>query len=294
MLTYPLSDDGYAAPVECVDLCKTMSKYNVAVLQILTREEQKASQAALYSEMGKTPTSVTSDPKTWSKENFRTPSSPFLSQDYAISEQAFKNRVHPKLVDAFAALYGTHDVLTTIDFWGFKRGTLHNPAWKLPPLRLHWDVDIARYVQDQKRGRRRYQALLALNDNSQTIGSFACVPGSANMLHTFQPDVHQKKYVKNSSILQQNIQRLPLKAGCVVIWDVGTAHANFANHDWEPRLTQYCRMIPNTKWAQQAEPQNIVNYWRSLPVAKRSQIQSPLFQLFDQGKILGLDKTLLF
>ena len=289
MFSYPLSD-GYATPVECVDLCKTMRKYNVAVLQILTEDEQKASQVALYSEMGKTPTSVTSDPKTWDKENFRTPNSPFLSQDYAISPQAFKNRVHPKLIEAFTALYGTPDLLTTIDFWGFKRGTLHNPAWKLNPLRLHWDVDLESYLQDQKRGRRRYQALLALNNNSQTIGSFACVPGSANLLS--MDDVEQKKYVKNS-VLQQNIQRLPLKAGCVVIWDVGTAHANFANHDWEPRLTQYCRMIPNTKWARQAEPQNIVDYWTSLPVAKRKQIQTPLFQLLDKG-ILGLDQRLFF
>ena len=40
------------------------------------------------------------------------------------------------------------------------------------------------------------------------------------------------------SVLQQNIQRLPLKAGCVVIWDVETTHANFANHDWEHNIVE--------------------------------------------------------
>jgi len=38
---------------------------------------------------------ITENPATWETTNWPQPDSPFLSTDYAIDEQAFRNRLHP-------------------------------------------------------------------------------------------------------------------------------------------------------------------------------------------------------
>jgi len=126
-------------------------------------------------------------------------------------------------------------------------------------------------VNDQMAGRHRYQALLALNDNSYCTGSFACVPGSANELKNwlkeFKPD--QRKYVPFPNPLHKRLQKIPLRAGDMVVWDVGTAHANFSNQgSTEPRLTQYVRMIPHEDWAIKLEKQALSLFWEENPKVK--------------------------
>jgi hypothetical protein len=286
-MAYPLDDEGFA----CVstDLKSDLERYNMGVVQILDEKEREASIAALWQEMGP---KVTADPATWETENWPDPKHVFLTNRYAVSEQAFRNRLHPRLIQAFAQLYDTEDLWTTIDFWGVKRATVFGdhsrPDWRTNPLALHWDTDIERYAKEREHGRKRYQAILALNDNDQQVGSLVCVPGSANELLDWTKTYKAKdgKYVPRGNPLHKRTQRIPLRASHCVIWDVGTAHANYSNYSNSPRLTQYVRMVPRTHWAKRDEPQTIVHYWKACPEVKKDVLEMGWTEA--EQRLLGL------
>lgn len=264
-MSYPIDSEGFAVP--STDFLADMKKYNLIVVSVLDEKEQYEAQNALWKAMGP---HVTADPTTWETSNWPDPAHPFLSTSYATCETSFRNRVHPKLTSAFMTLYGTKDIVSTIDFWGVKRATLivtekgviNRSDWRLNPLRLHWDVNILEYVHQTP----RYQCLIALNENSQSTGSFAYVPQSATRLGAWiakyrKPD--QEKYVPKSNPWQYETVRLPLRAGNAVIWDMGVAHSNFSNYGTEPRLTQYCRMVPRD--FMHLEAQSLPLYWKENP-----------------------------
>jgi hypothetical protein len=290
---YPVDGEGYAIP--SADPRADMERYNVVVGSILSPEELERSRAALWRAMGP---KVTSDPSTWETANWPAPDNPFLTTDYATCEVAFRNRVHPALVDLYATLHGTRELWSTIDFWGVKRAAYlpsgeERADWRAPPLRLHWDTDVVAYAGERRRGQNRYQALLALNDNSQTVGSFRYVPGGANglvgWLSAYGPP-ESGKYVPRNNPLQFRVERLPLRAGEVVIWDVGVPHSNFPNYDFQPRLTQYVRMIPRRAWALERERQALPHYWRTNPDLRRSL--RALEWAPEERSILALDMVL--
>ncbi len=245
-----------------------MHKYGLIVHPVLDEEEADASQGSLWKHMGP---KVTSDHKTWETSNWPQPDTPFLSTDFAIDEQAFYNRVHTNLVCAFTQFFGTDNLLATIDFYGVKRATLfpegERKDWRTKALQLHWDLDITNYVTQPY---KRYQALIALNDNAFDNGSFACVPGSHAMLAQWltQYTPENTKYVPAGNLFQKNLERIPLKKGHAVIWDMGLAHANFENISTEPRLTQYVRMIPRSVWFIKQEKQCILHFWNANPHIK--------------------------
>ncbi len=300
---YPMDSDGYAHSFPCdwflpskkvdpdqKDWYNVIKKYNLLVVQVLDSDECDILEKDIWKSVGP---KVTSDPNTWANENWPNPKHPSLCDQYVYSEQAFICRTNPKLVKIFEILYGTTDLITTIDYYGIKRATLFSTGerkdWRNKPLKLHWDCDVKQYVEDQKENKFRYQALIAVNNNCQNTGSFSCVPGSANMLNEwlklYEPE--SKKYVPLNNIWQNHIQRIPLRKGCVIIWDTGVAHANFSNYSTIPRLTMYCRMIPKQIWAIDKERQAIIKYWKENPDIKKLVIS---MRSWDdrQKKIMGL------
>ena len=79
-----------------------------------------------------------------------------------------------------------------------------------------------------------------------------------------------------------------MREGHAVIWDMGVAHANFANYSSESRLTQYVRMTPNMPWAIEKERQSICKYWKQDPVTKEKI--KKLNWSDKEKKMLGLSK----
>jgi hypothetical protein len=284
MLRYPINSEGYAEAVCRGNIVDTMNKYGVVVIQVLSADECIKTETALWKENGDRLRA--DDYTTWENENWPSPAHPFLSDKYALHEQAFRNRVNPKVVDAFIQLYKTDDLLTTVDFWGIKRGTVFGPDeqridWRPKPLKLHWDVDLITYNKQKK---QRYQALVAIVNCNQEVGSFSCVPGSCYIDYSKHQENH--KYVKKTSVLQRQVQRIPLRAGDMVIWDMGIAHANYANYTNTCRLTQYMRMVPRV-WAA-LEKQVITEYWRKMPGLKDELKQKQWTN--DEKRWLGLNK----
>ena len=286
-LKYPTDEDGFGQVTPHNELLDYMRKYGLIVIEHLAPSEQKESITALYSEIGKTPTSVSGDPKTWDTENFQNPSSPFLSTKPAVSKQAFMNRVNPELVKAFKVLYGTNDLYTTVDFWGFKRGVWDGNQfrfeWHLKPLKPHWDTDVMTY---SKSNQRLYQALTALKTNNVLTGSFSCVPGSHTKLDEYikfckENKLQINKYANQKFKPFRKLQNIYLRAGHCVIWDRGLVHANTSSTQ-EPRLTQYVRMNPISH--EHFDDKSVVKFWKDV---KNAPIKENLCKWFiDYSQVL--------
>ncbi len=275
MIQYPIDKDGFAVSYPNNDddqWIENIKKYNVLVVPVLDDDECEKLEKDIWDSVGP---KVTKDSLTWETSNWPDPDHPSLCNQYVHSEIAFETRTHPKIVKIFETLYRTSDLITTIDYYGIKRATIlpsgERKDWRNKPLRLHWDCDIKQYVVDQKEKKNRFQALIACNDNDQSNGSFACVIGSANMLNDWLTtnNAESGKYVPMNNDWQKNIQRLPIKKGCIVIWDVGVAHCNYSNFSPDPRLTMYCRMIPKQIWSIKRESQTISKYWKEHPEIKK-------------------------
>ncbi len=290
---YPVDDEGYAVP--STDPVADMERYNVIVGEVLNSEELEQSRESLWKAMGP---KVTSDPSTWETTNWPNPESPHLTLTPATCERAFRNRVHSKLVNLYSELFGTRELWATVDVWGVKRATFlptgeERAGWRPRPLRLHWDVNVRQYARDRVWGQKRYQSLLALNDNSQTVGSFRYVPGGANQLGEWlreYGDPEGGKYVPHNNPLQFRVQRLPLRAGHVVIWEMGVAHSNFPNYDFQPRLTQYVRMLPRETWALERDDHAAPHFWKNNRDLRRSL--GALEWTTEERSILALDMVL--
>jgi len=289
-LKYPMDKDNFAMVSN--DWLVDMRRYNMIVVDVASDNLpflQRCTQG-LFDHFGP---HVTEDPKTWETTNFPDSTSPFLICAFAESEAAFRARLHPTIVKVCATLYGTTSLMTTIDHYDFKRATvidgLVRSEYKSAALSLHIDIDPNAYVVQRNKGNILYQAMLAINENSHETGSFVAVPGSANELVEW---VRSKNSAADKKVPPYNInqsQRIPLRAGHAVFWDMGMTHANFVgHHSSEPRLTQYVRMVPITEWAIHLEPRCVRAYWEKHQ--QKRDVVSNMNWTEDERKMLDLPK----
>jgi len=132
---------------------------------------------------------------------------------------------------------------------------------------LHWDVNpftghassFSWRLQDVEanRGydRLHVQAILALDDCRSEDGGFFCVPNSHRALRGWaHAHLHLRKKVNSAEsscqcllprddpLLQQG-QRVPIRAGSLLIWNAHLAHCNYPNDSDRMRLVQYIQMV---------------------------------------------------
>jgi len=259
-LRYPIDKEGYAEAIEIGDssgLRDKINQFGVCVIKLLTEPECQESVIELFKEINKTAflhqkTKIDiNNPETWETENWPVPNSKFLIRDFSRNPMAYRNRAHPGAYWVFSQLYQTDKVWSSIDTSGIMRGTFpenmsERKDWRVKALTLHWDgIDLRN--PEHISGPALYQGLIALVDCPEEIGGFCCVPGSAiaypEWLKDNTPD--NNKYVPQNDPWQTQIQRFPLRAGNLIVWDRRTAHGNFSNHSPRMRLVQFLRMIPD-------------------------------------------------
>jgi len=97
------------------------------------------------------------------------------------------------------------------------------------------------------------------------------------------------KYVPFGDDLQTGLQRIPLREGHAVIWDMGLAHANYEHISTRCRLTQYVRMLPRSKWYMEREKQCIVSFWKVAPMLRAKFLAEKQWTK-QELQVLGLTK----
>merc|ERR1712001_701619 len=100
---------------------------------------------------------------------------------------------------------------------------------------------------------------MALIDCPESSGGFCCVPGFHKSINAWceQPKIRSlcvksatcspvdptSVIIPKDDPIQDHIQRIPLKAGSIVIWDSRLAHCNSPNNGPGHRIVQYVKML---------------------------------------------------
>eukprot|EP00761_Pharyngomonas_kirbyi_P003690 gb/GECH01003694.1/.p1 GENE.gb/GECH01003694.1/~~gb/GECH01003694.1/.p1 ORF type:complete len:387 (+),score=91.42 gb/GECH01003694.1/:1-1161(+) len=97
---------------------------------------------------------------------------------------------------------------------------------------------------------RRVQGLVSFTDVGENDGGFLTVPGVLHHTERWAHDHQDLKtegnlcMVPKDNELYQHTQKIPMKAGSLVVWDSRQVHANFPNHSDKFRIAQYIKMFP--------------------------------------------------
>lgn len=273
------------------DVAFFRSQGYLVVPNAVPQENLDALLAVIWEFLGMAP----NEPTTWYPTD-RKSTLVFLHQHQAI----WDNRQSPRLYQAFADLMGTEKLWVSMD-----RATMKPPLDARYPHYndhgfVHWDLDTSQPLPE----RLGVQGVLALEDTTEEMGGFCCIPGfHGKTLEAWiaeQPADRDPRAPDLSRLPEgYQVTPIPMKAGDLVIWDRTLAHGNGANHGTRPRLAQYITMYLATDdeaarqeriacWRDRHAPA----YWeRDIPEALRGlEKKNPPAELSPLGrKLLGLD-----
>jgi hypothetical protein len=233
------------------------------------------------------------NPEDWYRPPHRTNGMVEIYQHQAL----WNNRQHPRVHQAFAAIYGTEKLWVSED-----RACMKPPMHPAHPDYdhkgfTHWDVDTSKLPLPF-----RVQGVLALTDTAVDMGGFQCVPGFHRDLSAwiarqpagrdpFKPDLAALPH-------GMRVTPIPMDAGDLLIWDTLLAHGNGHNVSAKPRLAQYITMFPVgdadqarariDRWRERKKPTNE----RAFPGDPRliEEVHGTTAELTPLGrKLLGLD-----
>jgi len=208
----------------------------VVLKHAVTADAAEAAELAIYDYLGMD----RDNPETWYAEKLgHSIWVPLLRHPALVA-----NRRSPRMVKAFAQLWGREDLWANVD-----QGGLNPPereGWKFPGPHLHWDTTL---VEPHHFG---VQGILYLVDVAEDQGAFSCVPGFhkslTRWLETVPAGVDPRQFAKDTLTLKP----IAAKRGDLVLWHQSLPHGSSPNRATRPRVAQYIQMPP-TRWAYNQE-----------------------------------------
>jgi hypothetical protein len=197
----------------------------VIVPQVITPAEAQALADVVWAHVGADP----DDPSTWGLT------------DHGIMVQLFQHpalapgRTSPRLLKAFAQLWGTADLWTSLDRVSFNPPV--RPGVVFPGPRLHWDISLAPPVAFQVQG------MIYLTDTSAEQGAFEVVPGFHKRIDAWLQGMEEGVDPRRVD-LSGEARRIAAGAGDLIIWHSALAHGASPNTGDRPRLAQYVTQFP--------------------------------------------------
>lgn len=200
----------------------------VVVHDAVSRESCKVAEEAVWEFLAMSP----DEPETWYQR----------SSDHGIMVQFFhhqalqSNRRSPRIHKAFAQLWGTVDLWTTVDRVSFNPP--ERPGWRFPGPRLHWDTSLDLPIPFGVQG------LLYLTDTVATQGAFTCVPGFHRRIADWLKGLPPNADPRQADL--ESLGPVPIagEAGDLIIWHQALPHGSGPNTACRPRIVQYVYMYP--------------------------------------------------
>lgn len=138
-------------------------------------------------------------------------------------------RTSPRIRKAFAQLWGTADLWTTIDRMSFNPP--ETPMHPFQGPRLHWDVSLARPIPFATQG------ILYLTDTAADQGALTLVPGFHHRLDAWLDELGTRD--PRQEDLNAVAISIPAGAGDLIIWRQDLPHGASPNRAARPRMAQY-------------------------------------------------------
>eukprot|EP00761_Pharyngomonas_kirbyi_P003996 gb/GECH01004000.1/.p1 GENE.gb/GECH01004000.1/~~gb/GECH01004000.1/.p1 ORF type:complete len:134 (+),score=20.31 gb/GECH01004000.1/:1-402(+) len=99
----------------------------------------------------------------------------------------------------------------------------------------------------------RVQGIISVKDCGPNDGGFHCVPGFHHYIRgwahenrdRFDPTMQDTTFqVPPNDPIRNHVQRMPMRAGILLIWNSMLPHGNFPNESENGRMVQYIKMAP--------------------------------------------------
>lgn len=197
----------------------------------ITAEQAAAAAKAVYKHLDATP----DDAESWYRNE----------QGRSIWVRTVRNlafaeiRRSPRVVKAFAQLWGREDLWATVDQGGLNPP--ERPGWTFPGPHLHWDYSLAQpHMLD-------VQGLIYLTDTPAEQGAFTCVPGFHKNLRAWLSSLKEGTDPRSAILGHCGARPVPGGAGDLVLWHAMLPHGASPNRGEKPRVVQYLSMKP-TRW----------------------------------------------
>jgi hypothetical protein len=194
-------------------------------------ETRDAAAAAIHEILGADP----ADPDTWYGDKFGRSIWVPLLQHPAI----WANRNAPRLVKAFAQVWGREDLWPTVDQGGFNPP--ERPGWTFPGPHVHWDMTLAPPLVFGVQG------ILYLTDTPANQGAFSCIPGFHRTLEQWLRELPAGEDPRQAILRHPGLIPIAGKAGDLVMWHHALPHGSSPNSGKLPRVVQYIFHRP-TRW----------------------------------------------
>ena len=197
----------------------------VIVPAVIAPAQTRAAADAVWRAVGADP----DDPGTW------------RLTDHGIMVQLFHDpaltpgRTSPRLRKAFAQLWGTADLWTSLDRVSFNPPV--RPGVEFPGPRLHWDISLVPPVAFQLQG------MIYLTDTTAEQGAFEVVPGFHRGIDAWLQGLPEEVDPRRTD-LSAGAWRIAANAGDLIIWQSALPHGASPNTGDRPRLAQYVTQYP--------------------------------------------------
>jgi hypothetical protein len=199
----------------------------VIVPAVITRDEARALAEVVWASVGADP----GDPSTWQLT------------DHGIMVQLFQHpalvpaRTSPRLLKAFAQIWGTADLWTSLDRVSFNPPV--RQGVEFPGPRLHWDISLVPPVVFQVQG------MIYLTDTTAAQGAFEAVPGFHKRIDAWLEGLGEDVDPRRVD-LSAGARRIAANTGDLIIWHSALPHGASPNTGDAPRLAQYVTQYPAT------------------------------------------------
>jgi ectoine hydroxylase-related dioxygenase (phytanoyl-CoA dioxygenase family) len=204
----------------------------VVVKSAVSPQDRDAAAAAIYEFLGAEP----GDPESWYGNKYgKSIWVPLLRHPAFLA-----NRNAPRLVKAFAQLWGREDLWATVDQGGFNPP--ERADWDFPGPHVHWDMTLAPPHCFEVQG------ILYLTDTPADQGAFSCIPGFHRTLSGWLRDLPAGEDPRRTICRHPGYIPIAGKAGDLVIWHHALPHGSSPNRGTKPRVVQYITLRP-TRWA---------------------------------------------
>ena len=203
----------------------------VIVRQAVSAESAQAAELAIYEHLGMD----RDDTESWYSATLgHSIWVPLLRHPALIA-----TRFAPRVVKAFAQLWGREDMWATVDQAGLNPP--ERPEWMFPGPRLHWDCTLARPHHLQ------IQGILYLADTEVEQGAFCCVPGFHNRFAEWLDALPLGVDPRAEALRTLTAKPIAAGRGDLVLWHQSLPHGSSPNRATRPRVVQYLSMRP-TRW----------------------------------------------
>jgi len=204
----------------------------VIVREAISKVEAAASETAIWDYLQMNP----DDPESWYKKE---KTQGIMIQSF--HHEAFRrNRKSKRIQKAFAQIWKTADLWTTVDRVGFNPPEKKH-TWRFPGPHLHWDMSLEFPLYFGTQG------ILYLTDVSAEQGAFTCVPGFHRKIHDWLKNLSPNENPREQDLKKLGAKPITAGAGDLIIWHQALPHGSSPNRAERPRIVQYINMFPNRR-----------------------------------------------